>query len=221
MSNEKKSSQIKFNLPEWTFEFHGHRCPFMPIGYRMGIVALEKLGVGKSLNHEMHVFSEMGVGHPQGCMQDGIMAATGATFGKGMIDKLNFGKVAAIFWYPGKKDAVRIFLKNEFQDKLAPHEFFKYRKQGIEPTEIPENIRMDIIEMVLNASDDDLFNVTLLPGFKYSPVKGSFNKAKCELCGEYVFERYLRLKDGKKICIPCSGRETEETIINLPDIKRG
>jgi len=19
--------------PEWAFEFHGHRCPFMPIGY--------------------------------------------------------------------------------------------------------------------------------------------------------------------------------------------
>jgi formylmethanofuran dehydrogenase subunit E len=23
-------------LPEWVFEFHGHRCPFVPIGYRMG-----------------------------------------------------------------------------------------------------------------------------------------------------------------------------------------
>ena len=41
-----------FQLPEWTFEFHGHRCPFMPIGYRMGTVALEKLGVGKSLDHQ-------------------------------------------------------------------------------------------------------------------------------------------------------------------------
>jgi hypothetical protein len=30
--------------PEWAFEFHGHRCPFMPIGYRMGKVALEYLG---------------------------------------------------------------------------------------------------------------------------------------------------------------------------------
>ncbi len=56
------------NLPEWTFEFHGHRCPFMPIGYRMGTLALKKLGVGKSLDHQMHVFSEMGVGHPQGCI---------------------------------------------------------------------------------------------------------------------------------------------------------
>ncbi len=209
---------IKFKLPEWTFEFHGHRCPFMPIGFRMGIKALEKLGVKKSLNHEMHVFSEMGVGHPQGCMQDGIMSATGATFGKGMIERMNYGKVAAIFWYPGKKDAVRIFLRNEFQDKLAPHEFFKYRKQGIEPTQIPEEIRHDIINIVLNTTDEELFDITILPEFKYIPVKGSFNKAKCEICDEYTFERYLRVKNGKKVCISCSERNEEEKVIHLPII---
>ena len=207
-----------FNLPEWTFEFHGHRCPFMPIGYRMGILALEILKVGKSLDHQMHVFSEMGVGHPQGCMQDGIMSATGATFGKGMIERMNYGKVAAIFWYPGKKDAIRIVLKNEFQDKLAPHEFFKFRKQGIEPSEIPENVRKDIIDIVLNATVEELFNVSILHDFKYTPVKGSFNKAKCEVCGEYTFERYLRVKDGKKVWISCSEREAEETVIHLPNL---
>lgn len=207
-----------FTIPEWTFEFHGHPCPFMPIGFRMGTLAMEKLGVGKSHNHEMHVFSEMGVGHPQGCMQDGIMSATGATFGKGMIEKLNYGKVAAIFWYPGKKDSVRIALKNEFQDKLSPHEFFKYRKQGIEPSEIPENVRKDIIDIVLNATNDELFNVTVLKDFKYKPVTQAFNKARCEVCGEYVFERYLRVKDGKKVCIPCSERTDEEVIIHLPNI---
>jgi len=63
----------------------------MPIGFRMGTIALEKLGVEKSQNHEMHVLSEMGVGHPQGCMQDGIMAATSATFGKGLMEKLYYG----------------------------------------------------------------------------------------------------------------------------------
>lgn len=94
------------------------------------------------------------------------MSATGATFGKGMIEKLNYGKIAAIFWDPSKKDVVRIALKNEFQDKLAPHEFFKYRKQGIELSEIPENVRLDIINIVLNATDEELFNVTVLKDFK-------------------------------------------------------
>ena len=26
-------------IPEWAWEFHGHRCPFMPLGYRMGKLA--------------------------------------------------------------------------------------------------------------------------------------------------------------------------------------
>ncbi len=204
-----------FKIPDWAFEFHGHRCPFMPIGYRMGTLAMEKLGVGKSLNHDMHVFSEMGIGHPQGCMQDGIMASTAATFGKGLIEKLYYGKVAAIFWYPGK-GAVRIALKNEFADTLAPHEFFKYRKKGIEPSEIPEEVRSDIIKMVLNATNEELFNVTMLPGFEYKPVKGSFAKSKCEVCGEYIFERYLRVKDGKKVCIPCSEYNKDEITFPKP-----
>jgi len=204
-----------FQLPDWTFEFHGHRCPFMPIGYRMGKLAMEKLGVGRSLNHDMHVLSEMGVGHPQGCMQDGIMAATSATFGKGLIEKMYYGKVAATFLYP-EKGAIRIFLKNDFQDKLAPHEFFKYRKKGIQPSEIPDDIRQDIIDIVLSATDEELFDVKLLPESVYKPVKGSFTKAKCEICGEYTFERYLRVKDGKKICIPCSGQEPAEHVFYHP-----
>lgn len=208
----------KTQIPAWAFEFHGHECPFMPIGYRMGTLALQKLGVERCKDHEMHVFSEMGVGHPQGCMQDGIMAATGATFGKGMIDKLFYGKVAAIFWYPGVKGAYRIFLRNEFQDRLATHEFFSYRKKGIEPSLIPSEVRLDIVDIVLNASDEELFTVTFLPDFEYKPVKGSFAKAKCEVCGEYVFERYLRVKDGKRVCIACSEHKPDEKVFYHPDI---
>jgi len=209
----------KFQIPDWAYEFHGHKCPFMPIGYRMGTIALQKLGVERCKDHEMHVFSEMGVGHPQGCMQDGIMSATGATFGKGMIDKLYYGKVAATFWYPGVRGAVRIFLRNDFQDKLAPHEFFDYRKKNIEPSLIPENVCEDIINIVLKATDEELFIITELPDFTYKPVKGSFAKAKCEVCGEYVFERYLRIKDGKKVCIACAGHEPSEKINYSPDIR--
>jgi len=111
-------------------------------------------------------------------------------------------------------------LRNEFQDKLAPHEFFKFRKQGIEPSQIPNDVCEDIINIVLNAADDELFAVTELPDFTYKPVKGSFNKAPCEVCGEYVFERYLRVKEGKHVCIPCSGHEPDEKVFYQPNFKK-
>jgi formylmethanofuran dehydrogenase subunit E len=71
--------------PQWAFEFHGHRCTFMPIGYRMGKLALEYLGIEREKAHGFFVFPELGEGHPQTCMIDGIQAATGATYGKVLI----------------------------------------------------------------------------------------------------------------------------------------
>lgn len=46
----------------------------------MGVVALCELGMKRCCDHDLFVFSEMGVGHPQGCLQDGIQASTSATF---------------------------------------------------------------------------------------------------------------------------------------------
>jgi formylmethanofuran dehydrogenase subunit E len=58
--------------PEWAFEFHGHRCPFMPIGYRMGKLALEHLGLEPEPDHGFFIFPEIGEGHRQACMMDGL-----------------------------------------------------------------------------------------------------------------------------------------------------
>ena len=44
-----------------------------------------------------------------------------------------------------------------------------------------------------------MFNVQLLPDYQHEKIKGSFNKTKCEGCGEYVFDRYVRMKDGKAL----------------------
>ncbi len=88
---------------------------------------------------------------------------------------------------------------------MGKFEFFVYCKKGIEPSQIPQNVTDEVINWVYEQSDDFLFKIEPKPDFKYTPAKGSFNKAKCSICGEYVFERYLRFKDGNLVCIPCSG----------------
>jgi len=198
----KNETQIK--LPDWTWEFHGHRCPFMPIGYRMGIVAMRELGIGKTGDHGAFALSEMGVGHPQTCMMDGVMAATGCTYGKLMMERLNYGKVATILYVPGK-GAVRVYLSSDFQDLLGKEEFFTYRKKGIEPSKIPPEVTDRCIKIVMETPEEQIFKIEKLPEFAFSRPKGSFAKAKCSKCGEYVFERYVRTVDGKPMCIPCSG----------------
>ena len=176
----------------------------MPIGYRMGALAIRELGVERVRDHGVFALVEIGVGHPQTCMADGVMAATGCTYGKLMMERLGYGKMAMVL-YSSAKGAVRVYLRSEFQDELAKQEFFSYRKRGIEPSDIPGEVADRAIEVVLGATDEQMFAVSRLPGFSFSRPKGSFAKAKCSRCGEYVFERYARSADGKVLCIPCSG----------------
>ncbi len=191
-------------LPEWTWEFHGHRCPFMPIGYRMGRAAMRELGVDRAKDHGVFALVEIGVGHPQACMADGVMSATGCTYGKLMMERLGYGKMAMILYAPGK-GAVRVYLKSEFQDELAKQEFFAYRKRGIEPSEVPPEITKRVVDVVLEAPQEAMFKIGRLPDFRFERPKGSFAKVRCSRCQEYVFERYIRTVDGKPVCIPCSG----------------
>ena len=199
----------KYIPPEWAFEFHGHSCPFMPIGYRMGKLAMKYLGIEYEKDHGFFVFPEIGKGHPQTCMVDGMQIATGATYGKVLIEKTFYGKLAAIFYHP-KKGAVRYSLKPEFIDAMSKFEFFVYRKKGVEPSQIPQKVSDEIINWVYEQSDEFMFKVEPKLDFKFIPVKGSFNKDKCSICGEYVFKRYLRTKNGKPVCIPCSTYEDKK-----------
>ncbi len=193
-----------YQPPEWAYEFHGHRCPFMPLGYRMGMLALAQLGVEREKDHGLFVFPEIGEGHPQACMMDGMQIATGATYGKLLMAKTFYGKLAATFYHP-QKGAVRYALRADFLDAFGKFEFFKLRKQGIEPSHIPEAAANEVIAWVDEQPDDFVFAVQPRPDFSFTPVKGSFNRTKCSKCGEYVFDRYVRMVNGEARCIPCSG----------------
>jgi formylmethanofuran dehydrogenase subunit E len=192
------------NIPEWAWEFHGHRCPFMPLGYRMAKRAMQELGVGHEKDHGFHVVPELGVGHPQTCLMDGIQIATGATYGKSLMEKAFWGKLAAVFYKPGK-GAIRLSLRPDFLDAFAKMEFFAYRKRGVEPSQIPAEVTDTAIKWTDAQPDDKVFKMERPPDYKFTPVKGSFNKVKCVKCGEYVFERYVRLVNNEPHCIPCSG----------------
>ena len=150
--------------PEWAFEFHGHECPFMPIGYRMGKLALAYLGIGKEADHGFFIFPELGEGHPQTCMMDGLQIATGATYGKVLIAKTFYGKLAATFYHP-QKGAVRYSLLPDFVDAMGKFEFFVYRKKGIEPSHIPLEVRREVIQWVYDQPDEAMFKVEAKPDF--------------------------------------------------------
>jgi len=72
--------------------FHGYKCPAMPLGMRAGLAALKELAVDRASNKELYCYCETGPAHAAACFVDGVQTATGCTFGKGNIEKLNYGK---------------------------------------------------------------------------------------------------------------------------------
>jgi formylmethanofuran dehydrogenase subunit E len=59
----------------------------------------------------------------------------------------------------------------------------------VEPSEIPPSVVAEVTNWIYEQPDDHLFKIDARPDFTFTPPKGSFNKAKCSACGEYVFER--------------------------------
>ncbi|MBL7151460.1 MAG: formylmethanofuran dehydrogenase subunit E family protein [Candidatus Omnitrophica bacterium] len=68
-------------------DFHGHLGPWLVLGILAGQTALDKLGCAKYFGLQVKAW---GVIHkPKSCLIDGLQLSTGATYGKGSIEKLN------------------------------------------------------------------------------------------------------------------------------------
>ena len=188
-------------------KFHGHKCPAMPMGLRAGLAAMKVLGVERSKDKELYVESETGKGHAAGCFLDGIMTATGCTYGKSNIQKLYYSKMAFTLIDMRTGKAVRVSLKPEFFEKALGSPFVQERKKGVPPQDIPAAVTDPLVERVLAFPETDF--LTISAPFQRDVKKGSanFEVARCAKCGEAVFtDKLTKSPDGRMLCIPCSDR---------------
>lgn len=190
--------------------FHGHYCPAMPLGLRAGLLALRKLGVERARDKELFLISETSEGHAMSCFLDGVMVATGCTYGKGNCIKLHYGKLAftLIDIKGGKK--IRISVKPDFiLEALKSSPFIAERKKGIPPQDVDPAIAEKAINGVMSKSDGELFIVGDVEQCDAKPLKGTFEAYPCSSCGEVSYAKWVRVKEGKFLCIPCSGYEED------------
>lgn len=192
---------------EMAMKFHGHKCPAMPMGLRAGFAAMRALGVDRSQDKELIAESETGKGHAAGCFLDGIMAATGCTYGKANIEKLYYNKMAFTLFDTKTERAVRVSVKPEFFDEKALKSLFvQKRKEGVPPQDIPPEITDPIVEKVLSMEEGQFLNIGDVKKVEIKKSKGLFETKRCDKCGESVFVNKIRLTpDGLFVCIPCSG----------------
>ena len=191
---------------EASFLIHGHICGGMPLGFRAGVIALEALGIERESNMAHLVFVETGTGHAAGCFADGVQMATGCTFGKGLIERTEYGKWALSLIDIATCKAVRVSTKPDTMKAALQSPFVKMRHQGVLPTEVPLDVSRPLVQRLMERSDDDLFTVSNVFEYALAPKAAAcFDTVNCSRCDELVAENKVRLKEGKPVCLPCSG----------------
>jgi formylmethanofuran dehydrogenase subunit E len=189
-------------------EFHGHRCPAMPMGLRAGLAAMKTLGVERSKDKELFVEAETGKGHAAGCFLDGVMTATGCTYGKANIQKLYYSKMAFTLTDVKTGRSVRVSLKPEFFEKALNSPFVQERKKGVPPQDIPAAVTDPLVQRVIGLSESEFLDVSNI--FQKDVKKGppNFNIKRCAKCGEAVFtDKLIVAADGRMMCIPCAEKK--------------
>jgi len=189
--------------------FHGHKCPAMPMGLRVGAAAMNKLGVERAQDGQLLALVELGDDHCATCFADGIQMITGCTFGKGNIKKLHYGKWGVTLVDTKTGRAVRVSPKAEAMLANKKTEFFtKYREQGIPASKVPEEVVEPLIKKVMNAPENQLLDVGQVTDYDVPKKIDSFAGFVCDTCGEMVVEGYGRIVGDKHVCIPCHEKMT-------------
>jgi len=185
-------------------KLHGHKCPAMPMGLRIGAAAMNKLGVERSKDGQLVALIEIGDNHCATCFADGVQMITGCTFGKGNIVKRHWGKWGVTLVERKTGRAVRVAPRAEAMLANKETSFFKeYREKGIPASEVPEDVIAPLIEGVMKAPDDKLMNIGEIFTHKLPQHPHSFASFVCDGCHEMVVEGYGRPKGGEKLCQPC------------------
>jgi formylmethanofuran dehydrogenase subunit E len=192
-------------------QFHGHKCPAMPLGLRVGAAAMNRLGVDRSPDGQLVALVELGDDHCAHCFADGIQVITGCTYGKGNIRQLNYGKWGVTLVDRASRRAVRVVPKTEAMLANKQSDFFtKYREKGIPASRVPAEVVEPLIEKVMAVPDDMLLNIGAPFDHPLPKKIEAFAGFACDLCGEMTVEGYGRPLGDKKVCIPCYEKAARE-----------
>jgi len=185
-------------------QFHGHKCPAMPMGLRVGAQAMNALGVERAHDGQLLALVELGDDHCATCFADGVQMITGCTFGKGNIKKLHHGKWGLTLVETKTGRSVRVAPKAEAMLQSKQSTFFtEYREKGIPASVVPNDVVQPLVDRVMGAPAEMLMNTDEIGTTELPDKPHSFASFVCDRCGEMTVERYGRPWGDKHFCQPC------------------
>ena len=155
--------------------FHGHACGGLAIGWRAAEYAAELLKLGFSDDEQAVCIAEN-----DACGVDAIQVLLGCSIGKGNLLFHITGKQAFSFYNRKSGESVRLVLKEKPEGITREGSLAYY--QSREPSEL------------FDVKDTKI----ALP----QPAR-IFESFVCEGCGETTGANWIRLQQGKKLCLDC------------------
>jgi formylmethanofuran dehydrogenase subunit E len=138
------------SMVECGIRLHGHSGPYLNLGIKMGLLALEILEVKGYFDLSTEV--ELEYHTPMSCLIDGLQVSTGCTLGKGNITiKNNPGNITALFKTDQK--TLQVNLKPEITSLID------FQKESCEV----------LGQLILKMSDKQLFDYEV----KYESAKNN------------------------------------------------
>lgn len=195
-------------LLEKAGDLHGHFCPFLAVGVKAGWRAVTELGVNSVGMEDVVAIVET-----NSCFSDGIQFVTGCTFGNNSLIYRDYGKTAVTV-ARRNEEGVRVSVKvdGEFLNEREP-ETMRLFQAVVAEHKGSESDSVRLMEEwkrvgfnMLDIPDAELFEVRKVKADIPSYAR-IFASVKCSVCGENVMEPRVRTKNGKPVCIPCSGQE--------------
>lgn len=169
----------KEKLWERAVDFHGHACGGLMIGYKAAIYAMELLNLEYSDDEEIVCIAENDT-----CAVDAIQAVLGCSIGKGNLLFHMRGKYVFTIYDRTTGKGVRLALESkEERDDLDDEQYFLYYK-----AKTPE----------------DMFTVTE-PRLPLPEHARMFDTYRCSICREDAGANWIRMVDGKPVCLDCCG----------------
>jgi formylmethanofuran dehydrogenase subunit E len=189
-------------------DFHGHRCWASAAGVRLGLAAIDALGVERAGSKELFAAVEIGDRHGAMCFADGIQYVTGCTVGKGTIAKTYEGKLAVTLIEAATGRAVRVSYRSTLQAEIGSSAFMKKRRAGISPSHIPDDEQWELVDLIWDAPAEAIMTVGEITEQDRPDTAEVVAFATCDVCDELVAEPYLRVVNEAIMCISCSGYES-------------
>ena len=183
-------------------DFHGHSCPGLAFGYRVALFALRSLG-DRSTDEELVAIVEN-----NSCAVDAVQVVTGCTFGKGNLIFKDYGKQVYTFIKRPSGEGIRIAVDMTFPETDEEKRIWDRYIRGERFDEVLKavhNRKAKRIDLILNARDEDLFNIS--QGTMALPDEAKiYASLRCAVCGEKMMESKARVKNGEIVCMPCFER---------------